>query len=130
MNYEDMKAQMQVLREQMQKQARVYFKEGCNKLFEKHPELDGFNWTEYTPYFNDGDTCEFSANTDYPDIIVDGVEYGDYGESLGDKEHELQKSVIKFLSIFDNDDLLNMFGDHVKVFVTRDDVKVEDYEHD
>jgi hypothetical protein len=24
--------------------------------------IDGVRWTQYTPYFNDGDTCEFGAN--------------------------------------------------------------------
>lgn len=31
-------------------------------LFEKHPELESFSWTQYAPYFNDGDACMFSSN--------------------------------------------------------------------
>jgi hypothetical protein len=32
---------------------------GSAELFEEFPELESFSWTQYTPYFNDGDTCEF-----------------------------------------------------------------------
>ena len=35
-------------------------------LFEQAPKLKSFGWTQYTPYFNDGDTCEFGVNIDYP----------------------------------------------------------------
>jgi len=30
--------------------------------------IENISWTQYTPYFNDGDTCEFSVNTDYLEI--------------------------------------------------------------
>lgn len=46
---------------------RVAFEEGMIKIFAEHPVLKGFRWTQYTPYFNDGDTCSFSAHTDYFD---------------------------------------------------------------
>ncbi|MGC9439277.1 hypothetical protein [Streptomyces sp. WG5] len=45
------------------------------------PTITRFGWTQYTPYFNDGDTCEFGVHglwvrtTAEPDGSVD--EYGD-----------------------------------------------------
>jgi hypothetical protein len=35
------------------------------EIFESAPKLKSFGWTQYTPYFNDGDTCEFGTNIDY-----------------------------------------------------------------
>lgn len=40
------------------------------ELFAQAPKLKSVSWTQYTPYFNDGDTCEFSAHTD--DLYVNG----------------------------------------------------------
>jgi hypothetical protein len=38
------------------------------ELFAEAPNLKSFGWTQYTPYFNDGDSCEFGVNFDYPYI--------------------------------------------------------------
>lgn len=34
--------------------------------------ISAVRWLQYTPYFNDGDTCVFSAHLDEPPILVDG----------------------------------------------------------
>lgn len=44
------------------------FNEKTKQLFQDHPTLAAFRWTQYTPYFNDGDPCYFGANTEYPDV--------------------------------------------------------------
>ena len=31
-------------------------------LFEKYPGVKNVRWTQYTPYFADGDPCEFSSS--------------------------------------------------------------------
>jgi hypothetical protein len=41
------------------------FEDFYKYIFEKYTTLESFGWTQYTPYFNDGDTCIFSVNTDY-----------------------------------------------------------------
>ena len=48
-------------------------------LFKQAPNLKSFGWTQYTPYFNDGDTCEFGVHIDYP--YVNGVNEDYDGES-------------------------------------------------
>ena len=32
------------------------------QVFSQYPFVQGVYWRQYTPYFNDGDTCEFSVN--------------------------------------------------------------------
>lgn len=51
--------EMQKLKDQIvdsfKKGITPYFKE----VFERFPIVEKIEWTQYTPYFNDGDTCEF-----------------------------------------------------------------------
>lgn len=60
----------QDLVEQLRKEFPAMFKE----LFEQSEVIKSISWTQYSPYFNDGDECTFSAHTD--DLYVNG-EYSD-----------------------------------------------------
>jgi len=50
----------------MEETAKGLFTEMSTELFNENPTLMGFGWTQYTPYFNDGDVCTFRCNSDYP----------------------------------------------------------------
>jgi hypothetical protein len=61
-------------------------------LFKQAPNLKSFGWTQYTPYFNDGDTCEFSIHFDYPYINGVNEDYDDVEESgISIKVHDYKK---------------------------------------
>lgn len=119
-------------------------------IFEKYPEIKAFGWTQYTPYFNDGESCEFSVNelsaaggddeVDERDWLWEGLpslDYKDktklssYAQSWATLEmvHDLDALNEAFTKIPD-DVFENMFGDHVYVVVDRDGVTVEEYDHD
>ncbi len=118
---------MKELRKVVKKQAKDFFSEASKDLFEKYPELISFRWTQYTPYFNDGDPCVFSANAEYP--YLNGGE----DEFFPDKDEPLNKAgkaVVKLLKNFENDDYEMMFGDHCQVTVSRKGIDVEEYEHE
>lgn len=132
------------------------FNQFTKEIFERHPVLTEFRWNQYTPYFNDGDTCEFSANVDY--LYVNGehedelkcldekniVEYGRWDRNLGEYigrveepnpeyNKELAIAVIEvkeMLKLIPKELYLNMFGDHVEVIVTKEGIEVEEYNHD
>lgn len=129
-------------------------KEGANELFEQYPKLKSFSWTQYTPFFNDGDPCYFSAHTCDPyinlvnvDGIIDGRSYedeetGECFDEIDDDEallkvtgltHEehygLCKVVQKFLEQIDDEVYESVFGDHVCVRIGRTGIMVEDYDH-
>lgn len=53
------------LKEQLKEDTKAAFNEGCDYLFKHYPSLKSFSWVQYTPHFNDGDTCYFSAQYDY-----------------------------------------------------------------
>jgi hypothetical protein len=44
------------------------FENALKMLFENFPKLESFSWLQYTPHWNDGDECNFSASTDYIEI--------------------------------------------------------------
>ena len=49
---------------ELQQEFPIMFKD----IFATSPKLKSYSWTQYTPYFNDGDTCEFSAHVDDGDV--------------------------------------------------------------
>lgn len=144
------------LKAEAQQMASDAFDNFCKEIFEKHPKIESFGWSQYTPYFNDGDTCTFSANTDYISIngeYVDDskwvnettvVDWGTWNRELRiyegrvevpnlDYDAELAKGsdeVTEFLRNFDNDFYITRFGDHAEITVTKDGVDVDEYEHD
>ena len=125
-NYEELKKKMKILREEMKESAKTFFQDASKDLFATHPELEQFSWTQYTPYFNDGDECVFGVNSDKPDINRET------GWDMSDERalYETQQSVGKLLQTFGNDDMKAMFGDHCRVTVTRTGIDVEQYKHD
>jgi hypothetical protein len=187
--YQALRQQIVDARKKMQETAKGLFNEMSAGVFEENPTLMSFSWTQYTPYFNDGDVCEFSCHSDYPtvsmmvgddlysydsnrgellindeeaksadDLIrkfkdmgvdsfsvkgkqyaynaatktvtVDGVKVPSYTENskLFDP---LEKVVADFLRTFEDEDMEAMFGDHMKVIVSRDgSIETEEYSHD
>ena len=59
---EAFEAKKKVFVEDLRKEFPTMFKE----LFDKSEKIESFSWTQYTPFFNDGDTCEFGVHCDDP----------------------------------------------------------------
>ena len=144
------------LKEEMLEASNKIFTEMTKVIFEEHPKVKSFGWNQYTPYFNDGETCTFSANVDY--IYINGTCVDDsdwvsekiitnYGTWNREKkvyegrteipnlnyDSELVKStdnIIEFLRNFDEDFFMSQFGDHAEVTVTLEGVSVDEYEHE
>jgi hypothetical protein len=105
------------------------------------PGLEAIRWRQYTPYFNDGDPCEFSihgASFKFEDSAEDGGEYEDGFEdawSLGyNKDPRFTQDLADVEAAVEGgafyDVLLEAFGDHAEITVTKDKIDVEFYEHD
>lgn len=106
-------------------------------FFKANPKAEAVRWTQYTPYFNDGDTCEFSVHDPY--VKVEGIDDdGDYDDGfLSEWDSKLPADVkdgFKALSsdLGGIDDVLEtVFGDHAQVTCARDgSIEVDSYEHD
>lgn len=83
--FDQLIAEQEALKAKFQATAQELFKETTKEFFDKNPAITAVVWTQYTPYFNDGDTCEFSVNeptfTNAPD--PENVRWGEYE---GDEE--------------------------------------------
>lgn len=74
---------MKELEEKIKKQGQIMFFEVAKEIFDKYPTVRAFSWNQYTPYFNDGDECVFSVNSN--DIrIIDNFEKDDSEKSEED----------------------------------------------
>lgn len=101
------------------------FDEGCKTLFQKHHDLESFMWLQYTPFWDDDVPSAFSAYVDEP-IINDKEIYDIY-----ENDPKLSKAVddvIDFLTLFHDEVLQKMFGDHMMIKVTRDGIDMQRHE--
>lgn len=202
----EMHNKMQEAQNFMQANARQYIELSVQSFFDACPEITSIFWTQYTPYFNDGESCEFSVHELH--YTVEGLASNDYeGSYLHNQldytaaiqnlesvkqyvadpaawiktykdeyhrrtgricnardEHiypypktvkgaleavaeiELQLNIISFdrvaeieaayntlcsvLSKISDDTMRHIYGDHVKVTITRSGTEVEEYGHD
>lgn len=94
-------------------------------LFDKYPSVEKIRWTQYTPYFNDGDECTFSANV--WDIAINDDEMYEGAEENSQPADEFSAALKEIPSEM----LKDIFGDHVEVTIKRDGtIETEEYEHD
>lgn len=120
--------------------------DALNKVLE-HPLVESAHWTQYTPYFNDGEACEFriyeasvkvkgvDEGGDYDNGVFGEWELG-YYDTTKDLEgiEDLRTLLEEFsghLSSGRHYVILNeKFGDPADVTATKDGFNVEYYDHD
>lgn len=126
--------------EEMKAQGAGALKEVFVEFFKEHPTCEGVRWTQYTPFWNDGEPCTFSVNDfnlkmqDSPPDAgdhEDGFEY-DYGPRARTNP-ELKAAFVTVKRIereVDNEFFHLTFGDHAQVTATRTGFEVEEYDHE
>ncbi len=100
------------MKEKAIKQGEKLFKDAVKALFKEFPNLEGFSWNEYTPHWNDGDACVFSAN--FESLAINGEddpegiwELESLNNLLSNKDSEkvrIEKELEKFKSEGKKDD--------------------------
>ena len=133
--YAEMQEKIKKMQEEMQEKVKSLFNEIVTEFFAANPKIKSFSWTQYTPYFNDGEECVFGVNSYDPTMIfveesglidTEKWEIAEEGEA-----RDLQKATQKFIDGFRDEDLKTIFGDHVEVTVNNDGTaEVEEYSHD
>lgn len=106
------------------------FKEFLKEWFEKNPEVYGVKWRQYTPYFNDGEPCEFGVYEVYSYKTKEAFESGDDPYDCDGAEEVYGKGTLEETLGNIEDILEAAFGDHVEVSATRDEITVDEYSHD
>lgn len=87
--------------------------------------IQSISWNQYTPYFNDGDECKFSANVHYLEIN------GEWDAEPQGEDKTCVEELSKILSSVDDDFYRDMFGDHVTVTCHRNaTITIQEYDHD
>lgn len=135
-----MQRKIQRMEQELNKEFKGALEESFKEFFRNHPNVKTLSWTQYTPYFNDGDACYFSYNdlTWYPCTIEVGgqeIECDQPGDDPWWKTKEGQaamkdvESLNSFMSKFE-DALKSLFGDHVEVTASDKGFEVEEHYHD
>lgn len=127
-------------------EAAALVKPMLSEFIKQNPEVKAVKWTQYTPYFNDGDACTFCVNDPY--FFFEGVEdnnpeeddgfdawsmssekYGPPADAVSAKTKKACAELAAELCGI-SDALEQLFGDHVQVIVTASGVTVDEYDHD
>jgi hypothetical protein len=146
--FDELVAAQQELTKKFQATAQELFKKTTRNFFDSVPEIKAFYWSQYTPYFNDGDECVFSVHdvyftntTDVDNITWDEYEgeeenvfiYAGWGKvpELSEASKERCDQISKMIGSSEFEDVMKaMFGDHVKVIATAEGFDVQDRDHD
>ena len=150
--FDNLISEHQRIRAEFQKSAQELFKNITKEFFATNPGIKAAKWSQYTPYFNDGDECVFRVNdvyfTNASGEELDNVSH--WGEYEGEDESievfsswDLKKTTIEgidsaqvklFESMIGSSEmeevLQEMFGDHVIITATADGFDVAEYDHD
>lgn len=138
------------LRKVAQKNVKPALKEAIAQLMKEVPAVDQVRWHQYTPYFNDGDACEFGIGAvtyKFDSSIEFSEERQENGLCMDDEgfvdEFELEvsdgftKKQLKALATFSDQInavtplLEKAFGDHAQVTCDSKSVTSEEYtDHD
>ena len=136
------------LTKQLESEAVAILRPLLEGFLKDHPSIESLKWTQYTPYFNDGETCEFHVHDLYVKPVDGDEDDGDYedgyvyvpspeyytDDQLAERGFTRESATaLRDLgnALSTNEEAcLAAFGDHVEVIVTRDGIEVEEYSHD
>jgi hypothetical protein len=122
----EIQAELDRLKKEYSKTASEVLEEGFKDIFAKYPEVETISWTQYTPYFNDGDVCEFGINSD---VEINGKSEWELEE--GAEASPAYQEASDLLTSIDEHVFEHVYGDHVKVTIHRNGKsEVDEYEHE
>ena len=117
-------------KQKLMEEVQTQFAIVVGSLMRKSAHLNTYSIQAYTPYFNDGDTCEYSVNT-WGEVNEDEEGDENRGDGWGSEDDAIVQEIRKFLSIIDKEIFKGVYGDHVKIVFHRDGTSVtSEYEHE
>lgn len=140
---------------EVQKTLRAKMKDVFKSFFDSYPEVKTIHWTQYAPYFNDGDECVFGVyqpyftRTEHAELEDREHAWGEGDDGIietrvwdevsrryvaADIDPNLICDMDTFTGILQSEAneavMQAMFGNHVWVKAHRDGFEVDDYDHD
>jgi len=138
-------AEFEKAKKAFQDQMQVQLKALFASFFQTHPEVVGICWEQYTPYFNDGDPCEFRVgdflyttsqetwDEAYSSYDLEGENGGELYNTYSSNQGEFPAAYVEFgklLASIPDEVYEAMFGDHVTIKASRTGFDVSEYSHD
>ena len=130
---------MEEIKKQMVEEGEKIFRKSMKTYFDRNPEVEGICWTQYTPYFNDGEACVFYVNEVYPvtkdalqKLEIDNV-FGincPYDVESDEWDSPAGKELGHIFRNIPGDVFETMFGDHAIIVMDRNKIQVEEYSHE
>lgn len=148
MNFQQFNELKDKYKQEIKENGLKLVQDAFNQFFEEHPNIKTVQWRQYTPYFNDGEPCEFGVQDFWytseefasPDDCPDNIENYAYDKYGGKKDEvppqgyawQFGSSVKNFeKNLRDEEFFKSAFGDHVSVTFTRNWHLVNSYtQHD
>ncbi len=146
---DELNAKMEALKTEFKNSGKEAIEESIKEIFESHPELEAITWTQYAPYFNDGEPCTFSVNDVYYKLVSKKDESSEENtdeEDEDDDEYEswddvpynektrtpLEKKLHAFEKQLQSLQELAevVYGPDCRVVVNRNETIIEEYSHD
>lgn len=84
--------EFEVKKNQLLEELRKQFPLMFQPLMSKLKTIDSIGWTQYTPYFNDGESCVFGVNIDYLTINREYDLYETFDYNKLETEEQLEAS--------------------------------------
>ncbi len=156
--FEKMNNEIAALKQKISDAARPYLEKMLQHYFDENEEIKEIFWTQYTPYFNDGEACEFSVNEvcfilhadeepcDYEGTYLwrketlekhgkDDPILEAYGQQRYLELREVRNELNKSISYIEDEVLQVLFGDHVRISANKNDegkvkIEIDEYNHD
>lgn len=119
---------IEIQKQEIVKELQAEFPKLFAEFFEKSNKLDSFSWDQYTPYFNDGDSCHFHV---HEIRRINDEDIYDLEEELSPELDEIINQIQEILNSIPDEFMEDLFGDHMTVTVKRDGtIKTEECVHD
>lgn len=144
----DFLTEIEIQRDNLRKICSEKLKEVFTLFWEQNPGVNSIVWTQYAPYFNDGDPCEFRVHDptfsnaiEEDDIMEVNYDYEgekegvwaaqvwDFPEDIVGVSEEDAKALSNLICSRDMEDAMElMFGPDSRVVATRDGFSSDTYE--
>ena len=133
----------EIVRKEFQAKAQTALKAAFKEFFDANPTITEIYWNQYTPYFNDGDECNFSVNDMFATVGEITEEERDeyiedrpstisgWGSCPGyEQEQENFKEFTRLINRLPDEIFESTFGNHAEITATREGFNVDEYSHD
>jgi hypothetical protein len=127
--------ELKQLKKEYQEKAKQVFNEEFATLAKSIPGAVQIIWEQYTPYFNDGDSCEFGVHEAV--VLLNTSEYstywGLYEQDLTPEQKDGLRKINRLICSSEMEDTMkDMFDDHVEVkySLITGEFEVSDCSHD